>query len=316
MKRAILVLLVFGAISNLRADTIYQFSLLDVRISGIDILSGCTATDINDRGIIVGVCNNAAGDEVAWRSDGRRFTELGVTGDIRTIDDRPFLTVTPQAINNDGAVAGWFSIHSPASFQMLSFVRQDRVTRLISFPGATLTNINGINDSGQVVGQYRDANKIYHGFRYEVIAGIPKYTALERPGAVGELGGLWLSDINNNGAMVGNVYDFTGASADPIAHGIVLDANGLRELDIAGAANTWLFGINDQGAIVGIFSEDLAQLKVHGFVLLNGIMTVLNVPGAVRADPFSINNAGQIVGSALFESGGQFERKAFIAKGN
>ncbi len=313
MKRATLVLLIFGAISNLRADTIYQFNLLDVRIQGIrDVLSGCTATAANDLGIIVGVCNNPAGDALAWSYDGRRFTEIDVNHGFKMAGDRPVFTATPHGINNNGVITGWLNVQLPGSLQLLSFMREGHSTLILGFPNATLTEANGINDYGEIVGQYRDGAKIYHGFRYDPITA--KYSLIERPGAQGELGGFWLCDINNNGQMVGNTYDVVGS--DLIAHGFFIDKNGIQRIDVPGAAHTYLFGINDQGAMVGIYCDDLGQNKVHGFITANGIVTVLNVPGAVRADPFSINNDGQIVGSALFEQSGQFERKAFIAKGN
>ena len=77
----------------------------------------------------------------------------------------------------------------------------------IDAPGATLTDVNGINDSGAIVGNYV-AGGITHGFLLN--GGL--YTALDVPGAVATT--AW--DINDSGQIAGS---FTAGGT---THGFLL----------------------------------------------------------------------------------------------
>ena len=74
---------------------------------------------------------------------------------------------------------------------------------LIDAPGATLTDPRGINDSGDIVGLYVDANGRNHGF---VRDGFGFFTTVDFPGAV--LTEIW--DVNNAGQIVGRYIDGSG----------------------------------------------------------------------------------------------------------
>ena len=62
-------------------------------------------------------------------------------------------------------------------------------------PGAIRTEAYGINDAGQIVGNYQDASAATHGFLYT--AGI--FTSLDVPGALT----TYAQGINNRGQIVG-----------------------------------------------------------------------------------------------------------------
>jgi probable HAF family extracellular repeat protein len=64
-------------------------------------------------------------------------------------------------------------------------------------------------------------------------------------------------------------------------------------IDDPGATNTWAYGINDTGQIVGTFGNSPAA---HGFVTDGATFTTIDVPGATRTYATGINNYGQIVG--------------------
>jgi uncharacterized membrane protein len=66
-------------------------------------------------------------------------------------------------------------------------------------------------------------------------------------------------------------------------------------LNIPGALNSAANGINDQGAIVGVFNTDLELARA--FLLFKGKFTPFNFPGAVSTVASDINNHSQIVGS-------------------
>ena len=72
----------------------------------------------------------------------------------------------------------------------------------IDIPGATLTSANDINDSGQIVGSYRDATG-GHGF----VDGGGAFTTINVPFNLG--GGLvfetFVTGINHRGQIVGQI---------------------------------------------------------------------------------------------------------------
>lgn len=85
------------------------------------------------------------------------------------------------------------------------FLRQEgKDFLIIDFPGALATNPTGINNQGQIVGGYIDADFIWHGF--VLIDGI--FTTVDYP--YHETTGNFLWDINDRGEAVGT-YDSFGA---------------------------------------------------------------------------------------------------------
>ena len=67
------------------------------------------------------------------------------------------------------------------------------------FPGATFTEAWGINDSGEIVGDYIDAASVQHGF--VDIGG--SFTSVDVPGA----SSILIKDVNNQGQIVGFSID-------------------------------------------------------------------------------------------------------------
>jgi probable HAF family extracellular repeat protein len=61
------------------------------------------------------------------------------------------------------------------------------------------TSAHGINDAGQIVGDYVDSNSKFHGFVYS--NGV--YTTVDIPGAFG----TYLTAINNTGEIAGYYLD-------------------------------------------------------------------------------------------------------------
>src|SRR5438874_696356 len=58
--------------------------------------------------------------------------------------------------------------------------------------------------------------------------------------------------------------------------------------------NTFVFGINATGQIVGSYIDSLN--KTHGFLYTAGTYVTLDVPGAISTEALGINSSGQIVG--------------------
>jgi len=66
-------------------------------------------------------------------------------------------------------------------------------------------------------------------------------------------------------------------------------------VDIPGARETFPMDINNDGQIVGSYTNAVGGSE-HGFLDAGGIFTDLDVPGAVSTWVTGINNSGQIVG--------------------
>ena len=129
----------------------------------------------------------------------------------------------------------------------------------IDFPGATRNFALGINNAGQIVGQYGDGGP-RHGFLRDVDG---SYTTIDVPGSpYTEANG-----INDAGQIVG--YYFVDATG---GHVFLLDVDGsYTTLDVPGAIrSTSAGGINDAGQIVGNYRDADAAGTYHGFVATSG----------------------------------------------
>ena len=71
--------------------------------------------------------------------------------------------------------------------------------KLLDIPAATQITANGINDHGQVVGQFVDKNGGVHGFVWEA----DSFSQVDYPG----MSAVNLYKINNLGQFVGSVND-------------------------------------------------------------------------------------------------------------
>jgi probable HAF family extracellular repeat protein len=157
-------------------------------------------------------------------------------------------------------------------------------------PSATIgTEALGINDQGQIVGQYNDSSGL-HGFLYA--AGV--FTPLDVPfsGTVATIA----FGINDRGQIVGYYIDFPASRA----HGFLYAAGVFTPVEFpfsipdASSNATEPFGINNSGQIVGLYIDPSGTNPgQHGFVYAAGVFTPLDVPfsGAI-----GINDRGQIVG--------------------
>jgi len=121
----------------------------------------------------------------------------------------------------------------------------------IEVPDATSTLALGINDRGQIVGTYRDAEGVIRGFLLDqgvftpIDVDIPGATRTEPTG------------INNRGQIVGNFTDAKG-----VRRGFLFDQGVFTPIDVPGATSTVVYGINGRGQIVGFFGD---ARGMHGF---------------------------------------------------
>jgi len=137
----------------------------------------------------------------------------------------------------------------------------------INVPGAAWTNVNGINDAGQIVGTYQDASFNFHGFLG--VGGV--LTTVDQPGA----SSTNVNGINNSGQIVGWGSPTPGVQA---SGGGFLDVGGVfTTVSLPGAGYTYPNGISNNGQIVGYYG---GTPGAHGFLDVSGVFTTINAPGA------------------------------------
>jgi probable HAF family extracellular repeat protein len=121
----------------------------------------------------------------------------------------------------------------------------------IEVPDAMSTLALGINDRGQIVGTFRDAEGVLRGFLLD--QGVFTPINVDVPGATR----TEPTGINNRGQIVGNFTDAKG-----VRRGFLLDQGVYTPIDVPGATSTVVYGINAHGQIAGFFVD--AQ-GMHGF---------------------------------------------------
>ena len=196
------------------------------------------------------------------------------------------LQTVPIGINNRGVIVGK---HTDAAGVDHGFRRDARgrfVT--IDFPGGVPTQLNKINDRGQIVGRYETIPGVYSFRGFLLTDG--RLVRLDLPGAMytQPLG------INNRSQVVGEYQ-----TPDGRTHGFRWERGRFTTIDKPGAPATSLVDINDRGQILGATADpaDGAGLAaLRPFVLDRGRFVSFRAPDAPATIPYDLHNRGQIVG--------------------
>jgi probable HAF family extracellular repeat protein len=230
--------------------------------------------DINNDGEITGGFTNSSG--FGFLLDKFKST------DIQCPEAVSALPAQPQSINKHGEISGFCSTANG----LHGFFRNKKgKVNLLDFPGATLTEATGINDDGQVVGDYRDSSGRFHGFFWD--AGLFLTIDVPFPGATGTAA----RGINNVGQIVGVYNDSSG-----IPHGFLYDNGIFTRFDFPDAIATFPDDINDRGQIVGGYIDN--DFVTNSFLFEDGIFTTFDVTfsDAIFNQVSGINNQGSDCG--------------------
>jgi probable HAF family extracellular repeat protein len=183
--------------------------------AGAEVSATTAVTGINDAGQVIGSYHLP--DELFGH--GFRYAN-GIVTEIPNY---------PYAINNDGTVVGW--AHScPIDFCGAAFIYSNGTMTTVNFPPqppdeATDTRFLGINNVGDIVGDYRGGIP-HHGFRDQ--GGLTYrgggFTAFDVPGATFTIP----SGINDAGQIVGTFGDSNGNG-----HGFLYDNGSFSGLDFS-----------------------------------------------------------------------------------
>src|SRR6266536_1636108 len=237
----------------------YTFSTIDVPLPNGQ-LGFTSLADINEEGQITGGFTDSNLGPYGFLLN---FKKKVHSTEIRCYG-KDVVVTEPQSINTHGEIAGFASVIverikiPQPPFKILitkiSGFFRDRTGKctILDFPGANLTEAVGVNDDGQVVGDYRDANGIFHGFFWD--AG--QFLTIEVPFPEARL--TTPSGINNIGQIVGFYFDNNVTESFPNGHdrGFLYDNGIFTSFDFPDAVATFPVDLNDNGQIVGIFATD------------------------------------------------------------
>lgn len=129
----------------------------------------------------------------------------------------------------------------------------------IDFPGAVLTNAQGINAGGEIVGFYTDTTGATHGF---VMSG-GSYRTVDYPGAKS----TQLRGIGPSGDVVGVYQKQNESGAVPI-HGFLLTRHGdFHPVDFPGHQNSIAQRLLPDGTILGCYHDTDTMGTMHGIAV-------------------------------------------------
>lgn len=140
-------------------------------------------------------------------------------------------------------------------------IAADYALSSIDVPGAVRTQPQGINDSGSMVGLYRNSDGVTHGF----LLRDGNFTSIDYPGA----SYTDARGINAQGDIVGT-YHVSSENSDPNAfHGYLLSRKGeFSRIDFPGLhPNTIAQRITSTGIVVGCYHDHDMMTSMHGFVM-------------------------------------------------
>lgn len=259
----------------------YSFTTVDYPGAATTRLVG-----INDHGDMVGHYIMAGQLRHAFKYSRGAFEALDPTGILGTHES------AANQINNRGDVTGWYTDAGVRH----GYVLIDGVVHTIDYPGATLTQVNGVSDTGIVFGHFKDVAQVIHGFVLE--NGV--FTQLDFPGSLS----TYPYYINTRGDIAGNYSDGPG----PVGHGFVLTRDGKWigfDAPGAPARSTLAIGINDRRQILGYYRQASGVLRAFLVTLdavssADGYTFIDLAEGAIT--PETMNNAGVFVG--FYTNGG------------
>ena len=199
----------------------------------------------------------------------------------------------------------------------------------IDFPGAVLTQPQGINPGGEIVGLYKDTAGKQHGF----LLSSGQFTSIDYPGAIstdargigpgGEIVGAFtnmpggppnihgyllsqgkFSEVQYPGHLgtiaqrIGPNGDIYGCNHDTdlmaTMHGFRRTADGYTQLDVPASMSN---GATPDGSLVAGLYTDMMTGLTHGYLVKNGNFEPFDVPGSNLTQAWDINPAGDVVGN-------------------
>jgi len=270
----------FGlVVSSTLFATDYRYTKVDVPNSIATVLRG-----INARGDLIGGYVDAGGV-------GHDFL---LRNGVYTNIDYPGGAGTARAMNARGDIVG---VLDDADGGHGFLYREGQFTK-IDFPGAIATRAFGINNTGDITGQYTTPSGAVLGYilRDGTFHKIHlQDTDLTSPYGAEDSGRVTVGDVV--------------VSADSSTRGFIQNKGVVQLLDPPGTIFpcSHARGINERGDVAGAFmivhAPEECTRPNHGFVLRQGEYDVIDPPGSLDTFVFGINDDGVVVGAATDNKG-------------
>jgi uncharacterized membrane protein len=157
----------------------------------------------------------------------------------------------------------------------------------IDFPGSVADEAVGVNDSGQIVGEYTFSGL---GDRQGFLLSNGVFTSISYPGSTFTRA----EGINRQGDIVGDYQKAGNNNGFGNEYGYLLRGGVFTPIVFPNSDTTVPTGINSSGDIVGYYID---KIGTHGFLFLNGAYTSIDFPRAAAfTQAWRINDYGEIAG--------------------
>lgn len=262
----IMLVIEFGFASQALA-TQYRYTALNAP----NATQGTLAYGINNLGQVVGVYHDELGTH-GFLYDAGQYTSFDAPQAI--------YGTYAYAINDHAQIVGNYFNNSGKHGFMLT----DGIYTTLDNANGNDTQITGINNQGQMVGNYRLGTTGVYGFLYDSQQNT--FTTINNPKA--SAGNTSAMGINDQSELVGFYYN-SGA------HGFSYNGTEFTTLNApqASPAGSFGYGINNLGHIVGVYYDTKGG---NGFVYRNGQYEMLSAANIKTLFANAINDHGQIVG--------------------
>jgi hypothetical protein len=263
------IVLLFGA----TAQATYERRFIPYDVPGSTTTS---LTAVNDEGTFIGTFVD--------RQDHRHGFSQGHR-DFDIIDDPDFPpgTTGPEGINDLGDIVGLIYDSGDPTDTTAShgFYLHEHHFRTIDYPGATATQVYGINDFGVMSGFFSDTGGTIHGFT--LCNG--HFTPFDVPGAIDTFG----VRINDFG-----VVTVQYVTPDDVNHSAIDVYGHYVPADVPGAVASHILGINN--SVETTYSYTNSAGIFHAVVRTpGGEFEPIDFPGASDSFGDDVNNHGLIV---------------------
>jgi hypothetical protein len=222
-----------------------------------------------------------ASDGILPASSAYTFTFINYPGQLNTA----YVGVNLGATASQQMMVGVYNTESPFIGFLVDFSNTDGVATetfgaVQNYPGSTTSSPLGINNSGQIIGQYTDSAGNYHGY----VLSDGNFKAINVP---------FQGAVNTDPQCINDEGDIVGLWGPSLQQGFEETGGVYSVIQFPGATITFPFGINDSGDVVGVYIGEGTNL---GFELSGGVYTTIQVPGSSATFATAINNSGEIVG--------------------
>lgn len=224
-------------------------------------------------------------------------------GTLTTFDYPGSDWTSPLAISDNGQMVGYY--YDTSSRQ--SFLYSGGTFSRFEYPSSWYywaSTLTGINDKGQIVGNYESGANNDHSQGFLDDGGV--FQTLQYPGATRTSA----SGISGDGKIVGT-YVILGQNS---AHGFIYDGGVYVTFDYPGATNTVLTGINDLGQVIGSYDGGTGGSSGN-FFFDGSAFHKIAFPGADDTSLSGLNDSGQIVGTYSLHSGWNSGNGGFLYDG-